>query len=150
MAILQTALLVLLMSICVLSGPVEFALASSSSRGVTDVRDSEACIPGDSFDPLECWLYNLEIAIPDFEITEGIFTITISGLYCEHFGISSISSSHSSSQTLNLRLRGLTAECGGHYHISGGLHGDVTMAISDSSAGLSVLFHSDPGFLACL
>jgi len=117
---------------------------SSLTTQSVETTGPESCEPGPSYDPLACWLYNLKINVPDIEVKEGFATITISSLYCEHFGIETIASSYPNSQTLSVSASGLVAACGGHYHVTGGFHGDVTMEIQDSSIDLSVLFKSDP------
>jgi len=116
----------------------------STTLLTSPVGNADSCTPGDNYDPLACWLYNLHIDIPDVVIPEGIVTITLSSLYCEHLNVGSITSSYATAKTLSFGLQQLEASCAGSYHITGGIHGDVTMGVGESSSlEMGITFASD-------
>ncbi|GMH69373.1 hypothetical protein TL16_g05142, partial [Triparma laevis f. inornata] len=88
--------------------------------GVLTVGGSNPCTAGETYDPLDCWLYNLTIPIPDpdpIEVT-GL-TIILKELEVKRFYIGDITSSYNSagSYSIDMGVTDLKATASGHFEI---------------------------------
>ncbi len=98
-----------------------------------------------------CWLWNLNISLPDFSVTEGLFTIDVHGMVCTNFRVASMKSSSPTTSSLSkldatttnpfitMDLEGMSAICTGKYDLpTFGVYGDnlVASVSSDGSANV--------------
>ncbi|KAG7369236.1 paraquat-inducible protein A domain containing protein [Nitzschia inconspicua] len=81
---------------------------------------------------LECFLWNLQVEIPERSFKKDFITITVHDMICTNFVLKGISShyqpseaSNTSSPQLQISINHLEASCQGRYHSTGGLAGDV-------------------------
>jgi len=105
--------------------------------------------PSPTYDPLDCWLYKLEIDIPDTAIPLPVGTMTLSALKCLHFSIDDITSDYAGpgSNAIDAGVENIIATCKGHYSYgfsAAPLHGDFTASVGDASTvGIELTFTPD-------
>ena len=95
---------------------------------------------GGRYRALVCWLYNAKISLPDGHFRAELFAISVTGMTCTHFQVSSLESYSSSSSppppgsgdgsssaddrtdrpmSVSMDLRGTRATCSGRYDLGG-------------------------------
>lgn len=88
------------------------------------------------YDPLACWLWNLQVEIPNQSFRESFLTIQIQDMHCTNFTMASIDSRYQPSSNttstfsntnpaIHVAVSGISATCIGRYHVTGGIGGSV-------------------------
>jgi len=103
--------------------------------------------PSGRYDPLECWLWNLKILVPDQIFHESFFSLKIKDLVCTHFEIGSFQStpnSHSSNPFIDVYVSNVGSECEGKYSTTGfsGKMSAVIRTLPDDPLHLQLTFTS--------
>ncbi len=102
-----------------------------------EMEISAASRPRKHYHSLVCWLYNLNVSIPDESFRKGIISVSISEMTCTKFQVNRTESAYSPSNsdsneiddpTLDVKVFGISATCTGLYH-SGLTGGTVTVLI---------------------
>ncbi|KAG7348528.1 paraquat-inducible protein A domain containing protein [Nitzschia inconspicua] len=96
---------------------------------------------------LECFLWNLQVEIPERSFKKDFITITVHDMICTNFVLNGISShyqpseaSNTSSPQLQISIDHLEASCQGRYHSTGGLAGDVQARVVEQDQGQNPAF----------
>jgi len=108
------------------------------------------------YSPLDCWLWNLEVAIPDQTFDESIFRLSVVEMICTHFEVASIQSTFIPSTTapqkypsVDLSVAGISASCTGKYKTTG-LSGSLSASLSQSPStpeALQISLEFETGYL---
>ena len=100
---------------------------------------------------LECFLWNLNVEIPEQSFEKGWLTITVHDMMCTNFRLHGLKSNSSVApldffgvessdvSALRLSVQRVSATCQGKYHSTGGLSGNLQATVSQSSPSLQAL-----------
>ena len=137
-------------------------LAAFVARAASDVPQCDRSDGSNPhrYDPLACWLWNMQVDIPDQSFKESFITVQIQDMKCRNFTMASIDSSYSpstssssssisatSNPAIKVAVSGISATCLGRYHVTGGIGGSVQAWVQQSagqkhSVELSLIFMS--------
>jgi hypothetical protein len=89
---------------------------------------------------LECFLWNLEVEIPQESFKKDFITITVHDMICSNFVIQGLESNYQPSEAskntsfpqLTISVNQVEATCQGRYHSTGGLSGEVQAHVVQS------------------
>ena len=131
-----------------------FCIPDASSDNVPQCDRSDKSNPH-RYDPLACWLWNMQVGIPNQSFRESFVTVDILDMHCTNFTMTSIDSSYRNSSdgtdknpAILLAVSGISATCIGRYHVTGGIGGSVQAWVKQQgndnthSLGLSLEFVS--------
>jgi hypothetical protein len=91
------------------------------------------------YDPLACWLWHLQVNIPDQSFHSGLVSIEISHLHCTNFTVGSLPSSYSAPSTLQWNAQNVSTICQGSYQVTGGIiAGEIYAQINSSDHAIDI------------
>lgn len=126
-------------------------LLSNFARSSNEFTKNSHC-GKHKYSPLDCWLWNLQVPIPDQTFNESVFRLNLLEMNCTHFQLTSIESAYVPSNTsrknpsVDLLVEGISATCMGKYKTTG-LSGKLQASVVASSAeALEISLDFDTGY----
>ncbi|GAX11649.1 hypothetical protein FisN_7Lh008 [Fistulifera solaris] len=94
---------------------------------------------GRYYDPLACWLWHLQVNIPDQSFHSGLVSIEISHLHCTNFTVGALLSTYSAPSTLQWNAQNVSAICQGSYQLTGAIiAGEIYAQINSTDHAMDI------------
>eukprot|EP00980_Cylindrotheca_fusiformis_P003483 scaffold781_cov132-Cylindrotheca_fusiformis.AAC.2 len=132
---------------------LQLLIPSASSSSFIQAPKDVDCNDEQYRHTLQCWLYRLQLPIPDQNFDDWKFTLQIRDMTCSELEIQNIrasvdnasSNDTGSSSVFHVQVGQVAATCQGKYHVSGGISGKVKVHVSAANAAVSQQENDEDG-----